>query len=155
MSPRPRATVFHADRVDLGAGRRGLGSFALDSGLCLLSSLSSAGRRAFAFVEHAEQRVDLDGVAFLDQDLAQRAGGRRRHFQRHLVGFQFHQRLAVVHGIAGFLEPLSDRGFGDGFTQGGNADFFCHCSVFPAGQIRRDWASSRAVIRRARRRGRR
>jgi hypothetical protein len=112
--------------------RRGLRLFLRRGGFLLFVLRRRRSRRAFTFVQHAEQRVDLDRVAFLRGDLAKRSGGRRRHFQRHLVGFQFDQRLAVADGVADILEPLADRCLGDGFAQRGYADFCCHCSVFPA-----------------------
>ena len=50
------------------------------------------------------------------------AGGGRRHFQRHLVGFQLHQRLVDGDGFARLLEPFADGRFRDRFAEGGDAD---------------------------------
>ena len=71
----------------------------------------------------AEQRADGDRLAFLGDDLVEHAGGRRRHFDRHLVGFELDQRLVDGDGVADLLEPLADGRFGDGFAEGRNADF--------------------------------
>jgi hypothetical protein len=62
--------------------------------------------RALAFREHAEQRVDLDGLAFLGEISPSVPADRRRNLERHLVGFQFDQRLVRLDGIARLLEPL-------------------------------------------------
>ena len=70
-----------------------------------------------------EQRADRDGVAVLRRDLAEHAGRGRRHLDRHLVGLEFDQGLVDGDGIAGFLEPLADGGFGDGLAECRNADF--------------------------------
>ena len=64
-----------------------------------------------------------DGLAVLGRDLGEHAGGGRRHLDRHLVGFELDQRLVDRDGVAGLLEPLADGRLGDGFAEGGNADF--------------------------------
>ena len=56
-----------------------------------------------AFGDLAEQRADRDGLAVLDRDLGQHAGGRRRHFDGHLVGFELDQRLVDGDGSPGCL----------------------------------------------------
>ena len=57
-----------------------------------------------------------------------RPGCRRRggHFDGDLVGFQLAQHFIDGDGIAGFLEPGGDGGFGHGFAQRGHADFGRH-----------------------------
>src|SRR5205085_434630 len=67
-------------------------------------------RRRGAVIDHAEQRADRDRVAVLGRDLAEHAGGRRGHLDRHLVGLEFDQRLVHRHGLAGLLEPAADGG---------------------------------------------
>ena len=49
--------------------------------------------RACAFLDLAEQRADRDRLAVLGGDLAEHAGGGRRHLDRHLVGLELDQRL--------------------------------------------------------------
>ncbi len=71
----------------------------------------------------AEQRADADGRAVLGRDLAEHAGFGRVDLKRHLVGLELEQRLVLLDGVAGLLEPLADRGFADALAQGGNADF--------------------------------
>ena len=88
------------------------------------------GGAAGAIRDLAEQRADRDGLAILGDDLAEHAGGRRRHFDGDLVGLQFDQRLVDRHGVAGLLEPAADGGLGHGFAERRNADF-SHC-VFPS-----------------------
>ena len=86
----------------------------------------------------AEQRADADRLAFLGGDLGERAGGRRRHLDRHLVGLELDQRLVGGDGVADLLEPFADGRFGDGFAEGGNADFGSHCALsVSVGSIRR------------------
>ena len=78
----------------------------------------------------AEQRADRDGLAVLDRDLGEHAGGRRRHFERDLVGFQLDQRLVDRDGFARLLEPFADGRFGDRFAKRGDADVsHDHCPM--------------------------
>ena len=74
-------------------------------------------RRAGAFLDLAEQRADRDGLAVLGGDIAEHAGGRRRHLDRHLVGFELDQRLVDRDRIARLLEPLADGRLGHGFAE--------------------------------------
>ena len=76
----------------------------------------------------AEQRADADRLAVLGGDLRQRARGRRRHLDRHLVGFELDQRLIGGDGVADLLEPLADGRLGDRFAKRGDADFGSHFS---------------------------
>ena len=52
----------------------------------------------------------------------ERAGGGRRHLDRHLVGFQLDERL--VHGdrVARLLEPFADRRLGHRLAKSGHAN---------------------------------
>jgi hypothetical protein len=76
--------------------------------------------------DRAKQRAHFNGVAFVGNNLAQRSARRGRHFNRHLVGFQFDQRLVRLDRIARLLEPLPDGCLGDRFTQRRYADFVRH-----------------------------
>jgi hypothetical protein len=103
-------------------GRFSLGSrrFAFRLGLGLRLG---RGRSTLAFGDLCQQRVDLDRLAVLGENFAQGSGDRRGNLDRDLVGFQFHQRLVHLHGVAHLLEPGADGGFADGFTKGRDADF--------------------------------
>jgi hypothetical protein len=79
----------------------------------------------------AEQRAKADRVAFLGGDLGQRAGRRRGHLDRDLVGFELEQGLVGLHGVADLLEPLADGRLGDGFAQVGTRISVAMC-VCPA-----------------------
>ena len=112
----------------LGAGlARSLGDGLV---IALVSGFGGGrGGRAGAGRDHAEQSGDADRLAFLGDDLAEHAGGRRVDLERHLVGFEFDQRLVGLHRVAGLLEPLADGGLGDGFAEGRYADFSRHCQA--------------------------
>jgi hypothetical protein len=55
-------------------------------------------------------------------DGAQDAVGRRRDFQRDLVGLQFDEQFVLLDRVADLLGPFRDGGLGDGFTEGGGQD---------------------------------
>ena len=95
---------------------------AAPAGLPRGSRLRSRGCRAGAFLDLAEQRADRDRLAILGGDLAEHAGGRRRHLDRHLVGFELDQRLVDRDGVARLLEPFADGRLGDRFAERGHAD---------------------------------
>jgi hypothetical protein len=76
--------------------------------------------------DHAKQGCDANRFAFLGHDFAEYTGRRRVDFERDLVSFKLDQRLIRLDGIARLLEPLADRGFGDAFAEGWNADFGGH-----------------------------
>ena len=85
-----------------------------------------------ALVDRAQQRADRDRVAVLGRDRGERAGDRRRHLDRHLVGLELHQRLVRRHRLARFLEPAADRGLGHQLAEGRDADFDGHVLALPA-----------------------
>ena len=68
----------------------------------------------------------FDELTLATGPLAEHAGSRRVDLQRHLVGLELDERLVGLHGLARLLEPLADRGLGDGFAEGGYADFGRH-----------------------------
>ncbi len=78
--------------------------------------------RARAFPDLTEQRADRDRLAVLGRDVAEHAGGRRRHLDRYLVGLELDQRLVDGDRIAGLLEPLADGRLGHRFAERGHAD---------------------------------
>ena len=76
----------------------------------------------------AEQGAGGDGLAILGDDFGEHAGRGRVDFDGDLVGLQLHQGLVRLHHVAGLLVPAADGGLGDGFAQGGHADFSSHAS---------------------------
>ncbi len=84
-------------------------------------------RRSFigagAFLDLAEHRADGDGLAVLGGDLAEHAGGRRRHLDCHFVGLELDQRLVDRDRIARLLEPFADGRLGHRFPERRHANF--------------------------------
>ena len=112
--------------------RRGAAAAAAGGAAALAGAAAGlAAARRRAVIDLAEQRADRDGLAVLGRDLAEHAGGRRRHFDGDLVGLELDQRLVHRHGIAGLLEPAADGGLGHGLAERRNANFshglFPHC----------------------------
>src|SRR6185437_7619894 len=70
-----------------------------------------------------KQRADRDSLAVLGDDLTERAGRRRRNFDRHLVGLELDQGVVDGNGITRLFEPAADGGLGNGFTERRNANF--------------------------------
>ena len=86
-------------------------------------------------LDRAEHGADIHGVAFLDGDFGQDAGGGRRNLDRHLVGFEFNKRFVGLHGVARLLEPFADGRFCYALAQSRNADLGCHFSPFYAAAL--------------------
>ena len=101
-----------ASRRRLGGRRLGLGAPA---------------RRASpaAAADLAELRPDVDGLAFLDEDLRQRPGRRARHLGVDLVGRDLEQRLVGLDVLALLLEPARDRALRDGHAHLRHHDVDC------------------------------
>ena len=76
--------------------------------------------------DHRDDAVDRNRLAFLDLDLGQDAGGRRRDLGIHLVGRNLEQRLVAVDRVADLLDPADDRPFGDRLAHLGHHDVGCH-----------------------------
>ena len=76
----------------------------------------------------AEQGAGGDRLAILGDDFREHAGRGRVDFNGDLVGLELDQGLVRLHHIAGLLVPAADGGLGDGFAQGGHADFSSHAS---------------------------
>ena len=64
--------------------------------------------------------VVRDGRALLDEDLVEGAFERRRDFGVDLVGDDLEERLVLGDVVAGLLEPLADRAFGDALAELGH-----------------------------------
>src|SRR5690606_38834107 len=72
--------------------------------------------------------TDLDRVAHGELLFAQHAANGRGDFHRDLVGLEADEWFVDLHRVAGLLQPLADRAFGDRFTA---------CADFAfAGQLR-------------------
>src|SRR3984957_16710501 len=111
--------------VGAGAAGAGAGAAALAGAA---GGFWGAPRRTV--IDLPEQRTDGDGLSILGDDVAERAGGRRRNFDGHLVGFELNQWLIDPHALSGLLEPAADSGFGHGFAERRHANF-CH-GLFPS-----------------------
>ncbi len=105
-------------------GGRGRGGFGLGGG----GNRSGGGRRGLAVtgLDRRDHRADIDRIAHRDNLLAHHPGDGRGHFDRDLVGFEAGDRLVERNRLAGLLQPLADRRFGDAFAQRGNFDFGAH-----------------------------
>ncbi len=110
-------------RVALAAlGGGGHGFAGCTSGFDDVTAVAPALPSAMA----PRMRADLHCGAGLDGNGFNRAVGGRGHFDRHLVGFEFEQRLVARDRFALFLEPARNRGFGHGLAHRGNFDFDAH-----------------------------
>ena len=126
-------------------------------------------RRGSGAVDAAEQRADLDVLAFASTRISLTDAGRAGvDLEGHLVGFQLDQRLVLGNRIAGLLQPLRDGRLADRFTEGGDHDIGCHLRLSSdvaqrlplfgrrlgragaAPSSRRSWAFLRAWMRRSR-----
>ena len=71
-------------------------------------------------VERGEERTDRDRLPLLDPDFLERPGDRRRDLGVHLVRLHLDEEVVLVHLLAGLLQPLADRAFGDRLTELGH-----------------------------------
>ena len=88
----PAAAGSRCDCLGLGRGRR-------------RSSASPASRQPPSAIAPSSAPT-RDGLAVLGGDLGQHAGGRRGHFDRHLVGLELDQRLVGATASPTFLNHL-------------------------------------------------
>ena len=108
-----------------GAGRRGSGRGRRSRGRQRRTAAGAAAAPAPSAI-WPSSAPGVDGLAVLGDDFRQHAGGRRVDLERDLVGFELDQGLVGLDGVAGLLEPAADGRFGNGFAEGGNADFSGH-----------------------------
>ena len=132
-----RASNVVSRQVIVGGDLRGCGSRRHRGGSGLGRGRSSrgggdrrgGGRSASpASGDLAEQGAGGDRLAILGDDFREHARRGRVDFDGDLVGLELHQGLVRLHHIAGLLVPAADGGLGDGFAQGGHADFSSHAS---------------------------
>ena len=75
------------------------------------------GRRDDAGINPGEHFLAQGRLAGLFEHLCEHSGLGRRHFEHHLVGFEFDQDLVLLDRIAGLLSPVQQRGVGDGLRE--------------------------------------
>ena len=89
-----------------------------------------------------EHRPDLDGLAFLDEDLAEDAARVRGDLGVDLVGRDLEQRLVGLDRVADVLQPLRHRSLRDGDAHLGHDDVDdgagCHLVLRQLSQARDD-----------------
>ena len=125
-----RQAVVGGDLRGCGGRRHGGGSGLRRRRSCRSGGDRSGRRRSASATsgDLAEQGAGGDRLAILGDDFREHAGRGRVDFDGDLVGLELHQRLVRLHHIAGLLVPAADGGLGDGFAQGGHADFSSHAS---------------------------
>ena len=97
------------------------------------SCRSSCTRLTFG-VNAGDQLLSHDGSAVALNNLRQHARRRCRHFQHHLVCFDFDQDFIGSDGLACFFLPRQHGGFGHGFGQLRDFDFYdSHINSFGNG----------------------
>src|SRR6516164_7510108 len=89
---------------------------------------------AVALADRAKHGTHRHRISGLDHDRGENAGGRRRHFDRHFVGFKLDQRLIGSDHVASLLEPLADGSLGHRFAKRWNADLDGHAVIISLGQ---------------------
>ena len=108
-APRPRRRSGSPSRSSGRAGRS--------------ARRAVGGGRARAFLIWPSSAPTATVSPSLAAIVAQHAGGRRRHLDRHLVGFELDQRLVDRDRIARLLEPLADGRLGHELAERRHADF--------------------------------
>ena len=100
---------------------------------CAAAGAWSGGRRSSppACTDHGHDAVDRHGLAFLDANLREHAGGGRRNLRVHLVGRDLEQRLVASDLVAELLDPANDRSLGDRFAHLRHHDIRRHVSYSP------------------------
>ena len=114
-----------------GGGRIGALLLALGAFFLRTAGLGAFGGGRGAFLDHGDDRLDLDGVADRDLEFLDHARDGRGRLDGDLVGLEADDRLVDRDGIADVLEQFADGRFGDRFTQRGNFDFGGHNLAFP------------------------
>ena len=79
-----------------------------------------ARSRRGAFVQLADDIVNLHDIALGPVAFREHAGFERGHLDRNLIGLQLDERFARRDGVAFVLEPARDCSFGDGLAEGRN-----------------------------------
>ncbi len=117
-----------------GRWRHGLRRFRLPDGGCGQRRLGCGrdrrGRRVGGLrpggADRRHDAVDGHRLAFLDGDLEQHAGRRRRDLRVHLVGRDLEQRLVAVDAVADLLDPPDDRALGNRLAHLGHHNWSGH-----------------------------
>ena len=87
---------------------------------------AEAARAAARAIDHRNDGLDGNGLAFSNLDFLQHTGGRRGNFGVDLVGGDFEQRLVALDLVTGLLEPLGDGAFENAFAHLGHDYIHCH-----------------------------
>ena len=140
---------LNSELNELGSGRHGHASFGLRHGCgcsrCCRGGRSSgwcgcSGGRCSAGhgrgVDAGDQLVSGDGCTVGLDELHQHASGGRGDFEHDLVGFDFDQDFIGNNGLACFFLPRQHGGFGHGFGQLRDFDFYdSHINSFGNGVL--------------------
>jgi hypothetical protein len=78
--------------------------------------------RITTFVDGEDLGADRDRGTFFYLKLLDHTCHRGRDLGVYLVGDDFGQRLVLLNGVAGLLEPLADGAFGDALAQLGHGN---------------------------------
>ena len=81
-----------------------------------------AATRASLRLDPRHDGLHRDRLAFLHQDLGERAGDRRRDLGIHLVGGDLEDRFVALDRVADLLHPARDGALGDGLAHLGHDD---------------------------------
>src|SRR5690606_37011798 len=85
-------------------------------------SRSTAG----AVADDGERAADLDGLVFLNENLLEHSGDRRRNLGVDLVGGYLDERLVNCDLVAHLLQPPGHRALGDTLSECREVDGFTH-----------------------------
>ena len=87
---------------------------------------SRSSRARSVRVNQRDDGLNRHGLAFIDLDFFQYAGGGRRNLGVHLVGGNLEERLVALDFIARLLQPLRDGAFENAFAHLGHDDVNSH-----------------------------
>jgi len=84
------------------------------------------GWRRAVTIKDCHDRINFNGVAFLEANFRQRSGGGRRDLSVNLVRRDLKQRFVAFDSLADFLQPLCYRPLRDGLTHLRHHHFSAH-----------------------------
>src|SRR6516225_9479017 len=113
----PDPATLAASTPDSAASLRTEGASGASVGFADAGAALVTGLGASLDAAAGENGADGDRIAILGGNIREYAGRRRRHFDRHLVGFKLDQGFVHRDDFARFLEPFADGRLGDRFTQ--------------------------------------
>ena len=101
--------VGDGSRVDGWCGRSG--------GNSARQRRRRSGSKIASLTDPRDDRADGNGVALLDQCLAENTCDGRGHIDADLIGLKTGDRLVGRNQVTGLLEPSAQRRFGDRFAE--------------------------------------